>query len=379
MTETAADSNGPSLAPPNSPRLEPADDESRLTRPRPRASVAVQVLATLAVGYTLWAAQELILPVLLAMFFALIGNPILRMLERLRVPRFLGAVLVLTVGLAGTAALARQLVVPAGEWIRQVPSQVQDLAPKLRTLAKPVREANKAAENIARAAGGESSGTSTRVIRTEVNDPYKALTATPRLVASVLAVVLLTFFFMVYGQSLQRNAIALLPGRQQKRITVDILQAIEHEISRYVFTISVINALFGLALAGALFYLKVPLDEALLWGTMAALLNFAPYIGPLIGILVMLVMGFVAFHDPLHSLLPAGIYLLLHAFEGQLVTPIVLGRRMALSPLILILGLMVFGWTWGIIGLLLAVPLLVCVKLVLGKIEGMEGWAKLLE
>ena len=380
MTDVGADPDGPDNVPPlaSSQDGEPVD-ALQPSRPRPRASIAVQVLATLAVGYTLYAAQELILPVLLAMFFALIGNPILRMLQRFWIPRFFGAVLVLALGLVGTAALTRQLVVPAGEWIRQVPSQMQELAPKLRNLVRPVREANKAAENIARAAGGESTGAPVRVVRTEVNDPYKALTATPRLVASVLAVVLLTFFFMVYGESLQRNAIALLPGRQQKRITVDILQSIEHEISRYVFTISVINALFGLALAGALFYLQVPLNEALLWGTMAALLNFAPYVGPLIGIAVMLLMGFVAFNDPLHSLLPAGIYLLLHTLEGQLITPIILGRRMALSPLILILGLMVFGWTWGIIGLLLAVPLLVCVKLVLGKIEGMEGWAKLLE
>jgi predicted PurR-regulated permease PerM len=382
VTEVAADPNGPITDPPLLPTpqaLEPAGDVIGPARPRPRASIAVQVLATLAVGYTLYAAQELILPVLLAMFFALVGNPVIRMLQRFWIPRFVGAVLVLVLGIVGTVALARQLVVPAGEWVRQVPSQMQELAPKLRTLVQPVREANKAAENIARAAGGESSGTPVRVVRTEVNDPYKALTATPRMVASVLAVVLLTFFFMVYGQSLQRNAIALLPGRQQKRITVDILQSIEYEISRYVFTITVINALFGLALAGALFYLEVPLDEALLWGTMAALLNFAPYVGPLIGIVVMLLMGFVAFNNPLHSLLPAGIYLLLHTLEGQLITPIILGRRMALSPLILILGLMVFGWTWGIIGLLLAVPLLVCVKLVLGKIEGMEGWAKLLE
>jgi len=256
---------------------------------------------------------------------------------------------------------------------------MRDLAPKLRTLVKPVREANKAAENIARAAGGENTATPVQVVKTEVNDPYRALTSTPKLLTSVLAVLLLTFFFMVYGQSLQRNAIALLPGRQQKRLTVEILQSIEHEISRYVLTISIINVVFGLVFAGVLAYLQVPIDEALLWGTMAALLNFAPYVGPLIGITIMLVMGFVAFHDPLHSLLPAGIYLLLHTLEGQLITPIILGRRMALSPLVLILGLMVFGWMWGIIGLLLAVPLLVCVKLVLAKIEGMEGWARLLE
>jgi predicted PurR-regulated permease PerM len=381
VSEVVADPAEPVAVPPP-PVPAPAETQAgaeRPARPRPRASVALMVLATLAVGYTLWAAQDLVLPVLLAIFFALVGNPILRLLQRLWVPRFVGAILILSLGMFATVQLGRQLVVPAAEWVRQVPGQVRDLAPKLRSLVKPVREANKAAENIARAAGGENTATPVQVVKTEVNDPYKALTSTPKLLTSVLAVLLLTFFFMVYGQSLQRNAIALLPGRQQKRLTVEILQSIEHEISRYVLTISIINVVFGLVFAAVLTYLQVPVDEALLWGTMAALLNFAPYVGPLIGIAIMLVMGFVAFHDPLHSLLPAGIYLLLHTLEGQLITPIILGRRMALSPLILILGLMVFGSMWGIIGLLLAVPLLVCVKLVLAKVEGMEGWARLLE
>jgi predicted PurR-regulated permease PerM len=359
----------------------PSDDASARppSRPRPRASGALVLLATLAAGFTLWAAQGLLLPVLLAMFFALVGNPFIRLLRRIYVPRFVSAILVLSLGMLATLALGRQLAQPAGEWIREAPRELRDLAPKLRTLTKPVTEANKAAENIARAAGGESSKPVT-VVRTEVNDPYKVLTSTPRAIASVLAVVLLTFFFMVYGGDLQRNAIALLPSRQQKKLTVEILQSIETEISRYVLTISVIYLMMGLVFAGILhFALALPPDEALLWGTMAALLNFAPYVGPLIGILIMLLMGFVAFDDPLYAVLPAGIYLGLHALEGQLITPIVLGRRMALSPLILILALMVFGWLWGIIGLLLAVPLLVCVKIVLSKIEGMEGWAKLLE
>lgn len=348
-------------------------------RPRPRAPAALLLLATLATGFTLWAAQGLLLPVLLAMFFALIGNPIIRLLQRAYVPRFLSALLVLVLGLAGTGLLAAQLIQPAGEWIRQVPREMESIAPKLRSLVAPMQEANKAAENIARAAGGESSSRPVQVVRTEANDPFRTLTATPRMIAAVLAVVLLTFFFMVYGQSLQRNAIALLPGRQQKKLTVEILQEIEREMSRYVLTISLINVLVGLALAGALYWLGVPGDEALLWGTMAALLNYAPYVGPLIGMLVMLLMGFVAFDDLWQSVLPAAIYLGLHTLEGQLVTPIVLGARMALSPLVLILALMVFGWLWGIVGLLLAVPLLVCVKIVLSRVEGLEGWARLLE
>ena len=344
--------------------------------PRPRSSAAMVVLATIACGAVLWLAQGLILPVLLSMFFALIGNPIIRVLQRLWIPRFLGALLVLAGGLFLAGALGNQLVEPAGEWMKQAPKELKELAPKLRAMTKPVQEANRAAESFARAAGGESRPP--EIVFTQVNEPYKALTTTPRMLASVLAVVLLTFFFMVYGGNLQRNAIALLHSRQQKKLTVDILQSIEDELSRYVLTISVINVIVGLVFAGALQYLGLPLPEALLWGTMAALLNYAPYVGPLIGIAVMLLIGLTEF-DGVEALLPAGIYLLLHTLEGQIVTPIVLGQRMRLSPLVLILGLMVFGSLWGIVGLLLAVPLLVCVKLVLERTEGMEGWARLLE
>ena len=182
---------------------------------RPRAPVALLVLATLAVGYTLWAAQDVLLPVLLGMFFALVANPIIRLLKKLLLPRFLAALIVVVGGIAGAGALGSQLVVPASDWFRDVPQELKQLAPKLRQWAKPMQDANQAAENIARAAGGESSRR-VQVVRTQVDDPYKILTTTPRLLASVLAVVLLTFFFLVYGEDLQRHAIALLPGRQKK-------------------------------------------------------------------------------------------------------------------------------------------------------------------
>lgn len=362
---------GPDLPPPSPPEPGPA---------RPRASAAVVVLAVIATGFTLWAAQGLILPVLLAMFFALVGNPIIRVLKRLYVPRFLSALLVIVLGFGGTVLLVEQLVQPATEWIREAPTGIRSLAPKLREMVRPVHEANQAAQRLANAAAA-GTGSETRnvqVVRTETNDPLRWLMGTPKLLSSILAVVLLTFFFMVYGENLQRHALALLPTRQQQRITVEILTSIEREISRYVLTISIINLVVGVVIAGLLNWIGVPPQEALLWGTMAFLLNFAPYVGPLIGILTLLVMGFLRYEDWM-ALAPAGIYLLVHTLEGQLLTPIVLGRSMRLSPLILILALMVFGWVWSMIGLLLAVPLLVCVKLVLSRIEGMEGWARLLE
>ncbi|HHW4672139.1 MAG TPA: AI-2E family transporter, partial [Xylella fastidiosa subsp. multiplex] len=181
------------------------------------------------------------------------------------------------------------------------------------------------------------------------------------------------------GEKLQRKAIALLPNHHQQRFTASILRNLEHEISRYVLTISVINALVGLIFSVLLLLLSIPLQEALLWGTVVALLNFAPYVGPLIGVLLMLLIGLVQFHESSRALLPALLYLMLHTLEGQLITPIILGHRMAISPLMLIVALLLFGSLWGLIGLLLAVPMLVCIKMVLSRIEDLQRWSRLLE
>nr|WP_245979103.1 AI-2E family transporter [Lysobacter pythonis] len=359
----------------------PANDEAPLAAPpRPRTSLALLTLATLALGWTLWATQTVILPILLALFFALIGNPIIRLLQKLCLPRPLSAVIVLFGGLALAVSLGRQLVEPVASWLQEMPRQMNTLAPKLRAMTKPVQAANRMAEDIARSAGGERINKPVQVIKTEVNDPYKTLTATPRIAAQVLAVILLTLFFMIFGQTLQKRAIELLPGRHHKRITIDILQSIEREMSRYVLTISAINAVLGLAVAAALHVaLGLNPPEALLWGTLSALLNYAPYVGPAIGALLMLVMGLTQNDGLAQALLPVAIYLGLQTIEGQVVTPLILGRRMALSPLVLMLALMVFSFLWGMLGLLLAVPLLVCGKIILSKVEGFEGWARLLE
>jgi predicted PurR-regulated permease PerM len=347
--------------------------------PRPRASAALVVLATLAVLYTLWATRDVLIPLLLAMFFALVGNPIIRWLKRIYLPRFVAALLVLAGGLTASGLLVNQLVEPASTWIHQAPSELRALAPRLRILMRPMQEANSAAQSIAQVASTGNTKV-TAVIRTEVNDPWSEFTSTPRRIASVLAVVLLTYFFMVFGESFQKKAIALLPNRHQKRVTADILMAIESEMSRYVLTITLINFVVGALLAGILYFVVgLPPQQALLWGTLAAILNFAPYVGPMMGVGTMLLVGFVTFHDLFHSLLPAMAYLGLHVLEGEIVTPIILGRRMAISPLVLILALMVCGWMWGIAGLLLAVPMMVCVKIVLSKIDGHSGWAALLE
>lgn len=353
-----------------------------IDQPRPRASGALVLLTTLAVVAAAWLAQSVILPVLLAIFLSLIGNPIIRALRRLYLPRALAAILVVAGGLALTGVLVAQLIEPAKEWAHDVPKQVSRLTPKIKTFIKPVQDANRVAENIAQAAGGSAASAQKPMVvnATAEEDKLISLAATPKHLTQVFSVILLTLFFMIFGENLQRHAIELLPGRRKKKLTVEILQAIEREMSRYVMTISIINVAMGFAIALALHFIaQYTIQEALLWGTMAALLNYAPYVGPAIGVAVMLIVGFVQEDQLWLALLPAGIYLALHTLEGQIITPIILGKRLAISPLILIVALLVFGSGWGIVGLLLAVPMLACVKIVLSKIEGMDGWARLLE
>src|SRR5690606_30404040 len=239
-------------------------------------------------------------------------------------------------------------------------------------------QASEAAATVARAADGSDDVRQLEVVAVRESDPWERLVATPKMVMSVLAVVLLTFFFMVYGGRLQRPAIALLPPCYQQRMTVEIMQAVEHEVSRYVFTITVINTLLGVAVAGALHLIGLSLPNALLWGTLVALLNYAPYVGAFMAATGLLLMGLIVWDDLGQALLPLAAYLVLQTLEGQIFTPIVVGQRLALSPLLLVLALMLFGFMWGFIGLLLAVPLLVCTKRVVSRI-GMERWARLLE
>lgn len=335
-----------------------------------------------------WAAAELLVPILVGLFISLVANPAVTRLQRWRVPRWIGGIFVVFGGVAIALALASQLVAPASDWMQKAPQELREVAPKLRAVVRKVDEANQAAASIVTAAGAEP--TSGRAARAAVEaasaedaprppSVWGMIRATPKLLAVFGAVILLGYFFVVFGVDLQTRAIALLPDRRKKALSQSILRRIETELSRYVMTITLINAGLALALALAFWQLGLEPRDALLWGAIGGLLNFAPYVGPLIGVLSMGVVGVVAFDSPTRMLLPALAYLALQLVETEVVTPIVLGRRWSISPLVVLLWLLFCGWLWGIPGVLLAVPMLVSFKIVAERIEGMHGWAKVIE
>jgi predicted PurR-regulated permease PerM len=345
----------------------------------------VHLLAVLVFVAGCWAGKELLVPILLGLFLSLVANPVVWKLQQLRMPRWLAGMFVVFGGLALAVTLMTQLATPAGDWLQRAPTALRDVAPKLRGLVRQVNEANKAAASVVSAASA-TPAPSTRaqaaaLAQAQPKPPnlWTLLRGAPRVLAVIGAVILLSYFFVVFGVDLQRRAIALLPYRHQKRLTAEILQTIEFELSRYVLTISTINFVLGCLVAAALVLVGLPLGDAILWGALGGLLNFAPYVGPVIGVSMLTVVGVVGFDQPWRMLMPPLVYLGLQLLETQVVTPIILGKRWLISPLVVLLWLLFCGWLWGIPGVLLAVPILVCFKIVTERVEGLQGWAKVIE
>lgn len=341
---------------------------------------AVRLIAVILSLAACWLARDLLVPVMLAMMFALLGNPMVTRLARIWIPRWLGALVVVLGGLVLAVCLSSLLISPATEWMKQAPTQLRELAPKLKKLTKQVEQANKAAASIVNATGAPApTSAASDAEKPRPPNLWSLISSAPRILASVLAVALLAYFFLVYGERLQRHVIARLPGAEQKQITIEILRTIEADLSRYVLTISTINIALGLLLTGGLVWMGLDWSDAMLWGTLAALFNFVPYVGPLSGVILLGLVGIVAFDAPAQMFVPPALYLGLHVLESQFITPIILGRRMSISPLMMLLWLMLWGFLWGIAGLLLAVPMLASLKIVAERVEGWQGWAKVIE
>lgn len=337
-----------------------------------------RLLTMLVVGgvlYTSYLTRELLLPILLAAFFALLFSPLMKRLTRLWLPRWIGALFVVLAALGLLIAIGNALYPSAAEWAARAPQVIREVTPELRALVKPMLEAGRMTSSLdaftdAEIASGE---------RLVVQAPPRTslLSTTPKVLASALAVVLLTYFFLVYGDTLLRKMLSLRPTLSQKRLTVEIMRTIQADVSRYVLTICATSLALGAVTAAYLWWLGV--DTPLLWGTIAALANLTPYIGPLLTAALLTLVGLAQFPTLASAVLPAAGYLGLHVIESQLVTPIVLGRTININPLAIILWLLICGWLWGILGLLLAVPMLVCLKIVCSRVDGWSGWAVLIE
>lgn len=324
--------------------------------------------------YTCYFASSLILPLVMAAFFAMLLSPLINRAPLRWLPRGVAALMLVSALVGSLGAVAVFVARPASEWARNTPFLLREAAPKIKAMIEPIRDARRASESFDEFTGGDASAGDRIVVRPPTAD---LLSATPRVLGSVLAVLLLTFAFLVYGDDVLNKLLRLRRTRAQKRLTADIVQHIQSDLSRYVLTISATSAVLGGVTALYLWYLGV--EDPLLWGVLAAALNLTPFVGPLLMAMLLSLVGLSQFDTLGAALLPAAGFLVLHALESNLLTPMVLGRTMRINPLAIILWLLLWGWLWGVVGLLVAVPMLVCLKIVASRVEAWQGWSRLLE
>jgi len=333
--------------------------------------IVLNIFLALALAYTLTITKQLLIPLVLASFIGLALNPIVARCSRIGIPRWLAAS-VLMIGLmtaigAGVGALTQ----PALGWVHEAPTAIS-FVPKLRNITQPLEAANRATQGLTgptRVQGSAQSPLSITV--------WDVVSTTPKVLAGVLTVVLLVFFFLVYGDLMLRRLVEAAPSFGYKRHAVHVVRGIQYEVSRYILTASLINVGLGAVTAGMLWLYHMP--DPLLWGTVAMLANFIPYVGAISTTAVLAVVGLLNFDQPSAALLPALTFAGITAFEGNVVTPLIQGHRMRLSPIAILLWLLVWGWLWGIPGALLAVPMLTSAKLVAERVRGWRWFARMVQ
>lgn len=335
-------------------------------------SVARTGIFLLALAFTLHAAQTLLIPILIAVFLSILFFPMVRRLARLRIPRALSAGLIVLALLGALGLGISMLAEPAQEWISDAPRSIRQLKSETTAAKDKLKDIQELAEEVDELTTVEAGGRQ-RAQPVVVETPgtlQQVVGSMPVLGASVMVIVFLTFFILVSGDDLLLKLTRCGRTWGERRRIVTIARHIQAELSRYLATVTVINAALGASTAIVLYFLDVP--NPLMWGTMVAIFNFAPYVGAVVSTLVLLVVGLTTFPDFTEALSVPLSFLFLTIVEGQLITPAVVGRNMTISPMMVLLSVVIWGWLWGIPGALMAVPILASFKSVCDHVPSLR-------
>ena len=329
------------------------------------------VVATLRLG------SAVVLPVVISLLLTLMLSAPMRWLQLLHIPGRVAAAVVVF-GALGTGIGATSLLVsPAMQWAAAAPATMRKLERKMRRIAKPLTTLQQSADRMQKAATPPEAGTP-RTVQIASPGIFAQLSLrTVELVPVSLAVVFLTYFLLANGPLFRRKLAGLLPGGDELRRREHLLGQIELATSHFLLTVTVINTTVGVLTALAVWVVGVP--NPLLWGGIAAVLNFVPYLGPLVTATIVAIAALVSIDNPGRALLAPGLFLLIHLTEANLVTPTLLGRHLPVNPVAIFIGLIFFGWLWGLPGAVLAVPLTVCVKLVCDHVPALMRVGALLD
>ncbi|HEU4801044.1 MAG TPA: AI-2E family transporter [Gemmatimonadales bacterium] len=324
-------------------------------------------LFVLASVYTLYFARAFFLPVAVALLLDFLLTPVVRWLkQRLHLPESIGAALLLLalVGVTGTAVF--NLAAPAAEWLDNAPATMQQVRTKLEGLRAPVARVSEAAKSVeqATAMGGDTDETVT--VRGQ-SLGSRLFGSTANLVGAVLSVLFLTYFLLAAGDLFLRKLVEVLPRVRDKKLAVTIARETEEQISGFMLTATVIHVSLGIATGFAAWIIGLP--NPALWGVLAGMLNFIPYIGPLINTVILLVAGLVTFESTGQAFIAPAAFVGLNFLESNIITPNVMADRMSLNTVAVFGGILFWWFLWGVPGAIMAVPLLAVTKTICDHVE----------
>ena len=345
-----------------------------LQKPFDVRSIALTGLFILAVFYTIYFMRSILLPIVLALLLSYLLRPIVRGLARLKIPLAVGAAVILIGLLALIGSGISALATPTVAWLQKAPAGLTELQHKLLPVKRSVAQVTQATSEIEKLASTNAEIKTVEVKRHPITEMF--FMRTPEFIASAVLSLILLYFLLVYDQAFIAKLVKLLPTFSDKKTAVAIAHDIESQVSRYLFTITAINACLGVAVGTVVGLLG--LRNPVMWGVMVALLNFVPYLGALTGIICMTIGATLSFDSLGYALIFPAVYLAFGTLEGSFITPWIMGRSLTLNPVIILLSLTFWGWMWGIVGIILAVPILAAFKIFCAHIKPMEPLAEFL-
>lgn len=324
-------------------------------------------LLILALIYTAYFAKPILLPIFLALLLTILLMPAVRLLTRLRLPQTLSAFLIVAMLGTGLAAGTVQLAGPAAEHLDLGPNVLYKIERKLAELKLPLRKAQETTEKIAEMANLENNQ-GQRIVIVE-GSLVETLASQAQSILTTLAITaVLLFFLLAAGPSTANRIVEAVSQADQRRRLKRMLLEVQWKISVYLRTFTLISLALGVATALAMWALGMP--SPWLWGALAAVLNFLPYIGPAITAVIIASAALLNFDSWTQILMPPLAAYALTVLEGQFITPLLLGRQLTLNPILVFLAVIFWGWLWGLPGALLAVPILTIGKIVLSNMPG---------
>jgi predicted PurR-regulated permease PerM len=323
------------------------------------ARYALVVIATVLALGGLHLARSAVVPVLFAIFLAVLLSPAVAGLARWRVPRAIAAAIVISALVAAIALALNATWRPARAWLDAAPATMRVLERKLQPVTRVIAKVESVSEQAGRVADPAASvDVAAPSAPAGAADKSTMQNTTEWLIASV-TMLIVAYFLLAGGPSLLVR-LEVLRGRAAGTRLLELASAISSDLGRYFATVTLSNLLLGIGTAATMHWLGMP--NALLWGAVAFLLNYVPYAGSATTFVLLTAVAIVSFDGLSPAFAVAGSYLVLTTFEGQILQPILVGRRLDVHPLVVLLSLWFGGWLWGVAGVALAMPLVVTAK-----------------